>query len=147
VTNAESSDYAGKRSDYTEQHGANPVVLVFAREVSKPLTELAKKLDAEVDRNRAAKLRAVVVVLSDDDVVEQSLKKLAREQRLRNISLALMGPHGPKHYKLSEAADCTIILYRRHRVEASHSFRKGGLTEKGIATVLTDLSKILTSRE
>jgi hypothetical protein len=147
VTNAESPDCAGKRSDYTEQHGANPVALIFAREVSKPLTELVKKLDAEVGRNKSAKLRAVLVLLSEDDAVEQSLKKLAREQQLRNISLALIEPPGPKHFKLSEAADCTIILYRRHRVEANHAFRKGGLTEKGIAAVLADLSKIAPSRE
>ena len=42
VTNAELPDYAGKRSDYTEQHGAGPVVLVFGRGITDALTNLTK---------------------------------------------------------------------------------------------------------
>src|SRR5262245_44660136 len=60
VTNAELPDYAGKRSDYTEQHGASPVVLVFGRGITDPLSRLTKKLDAAVGKNKAARQRAVL---------------------------------------------------------------------------------------
>ena len=45
VTNADLPDRAGTRNDYTEQYGSNPVVLIFAREVSGPLVTLVKLLD------------------------------------------------------------------------------------------------------
>src|SRR5262249_16262619 len=64
VTNVDQPDRAGTRNDYTEQYGADPIVLIFARELSGPLATLAKKLDAAVAKNRMARLRAVVVVLS-----------------------------------------------------------------------------------
>jgi hypothetical protein len=149
VTNAVAPDYAGKANDYTEQFGGDPVALVFAREVSEPLTTLVKKLDRAVAKNKSARLRAVVVVLSDDDGMEQKLKALADEEGLKNVSLALVEPASarfPKHYKLSPAADVTVILYRAHKVVANHAFAKGGLTNKEIAAILADLPKIAGKR-
>ena len=71
VTNADLPDRAGTRNDYTEQYGPNPVVLIFAQEVSGPLVTLVKLLDREVARNRPARLRAVLVVLSDEEGLEE----------------------------------------------------------------------------
>jgi hypothetical protein len=147
VTNAESPDYAGTRSDYTEQHGANPVVLVFARELGPPVLTLARRLDSEVSRNKAARLRVVVIVLSDDAAVERRLKTLARKQALQHVSLALLAPPGPKPYKLSNDADCTVLLYRHRKIETNHAFRMGGLTEKETTAVVSDLRKLVLPRE
>jgi hypothetical protein len=144
VTNAEMPDAAGKKSDYVEQHGQDPVVLVFAREVSEPLTALIKKLDTEVAKNRSAKLRAVVVVLSEDDEAESKLKMFGEKEGVKNVSLALMSPDRLKHYKLSEAADSTVVLYKRLKVEANHAFRKGELNEKAVGAILADLPKIVS---
>jgi hypothetical protein len=147
VTNADLPDRAGTRNDYTEQYGANPVVLVFARELSEPLTTLARKLDAEVARNRPARLKAVLVVLSDDAAIEKQLKALAQKQGLKNVSLAFLEPAGPKNYKLSPEAEVTVILSRRGKVEANHAFKKGGLDKKTIAAVLADVPRIVAQRE
>src|SRR5262249_57992533 len=77
VTNAELPGSAGKKSDYVEQHGQDPTVLVFAREVTAPLTNLIRELDVKAGRNKSARLRAVVVVvLSDDEGLEQTLQSL-----------------------------------------------------------------------
>src|SRR5262249_44510487 len=73
ITNAEKPSYAGTKTDYTEQFGADPVVLVFARAITDPLTNLMKKLDAEVGKHKAVRLKAVVVLLSDDDKLERTL--------------------------------------------------------------------------
>src|SRR5262249_58574318 len=110
VTNAELPDYAGKRSDYTEQHGAGPVVLVFGRGITDPLTSLAKKLDAVVGKNKAARLRAVLVILREDAETERALKELGERQWIEKVSLAVM-PDGPKDYKLSKEADVTVVVY------------------------------------
>src|SRR6516162_8949221 len=43
VTNAELPDYAEKRSDNTEQHGAGPVVLVFGRGIAGTAEKIGPK--------------------------------------------------------------------------------------------------------
>jgi hypothetical protein len=146
VTNAEAPEYAGKRNDYVEQHGPNPVVLVFARQVSEPLAALVRKLDAVVARNRAARLRAVVVVLSDDEATEEKLKKLGEEEGIKNVSLALLDRPGPKPYKLSRSAEVTVLLYRDHKVRANHAFRKGEVDAKAVGAVLRDVPGIVARR-
>src|SRR5262245_42848702 len=50
VRDPEQPDVAGKRWGYVEQYGADPAVLVFARTSSAPLTELLKRIDADVAR-------------------------------------------------------------------------------------------------
>src|SRR5262249_18019212 len=132
VTNADQPDRAGTRNDYTEQFGADPAVLIFARELSGPLAALAKKLDAEVGKNRPARLRAVVVVLAEDETLEEKLETLGRKEGIKNVSLAFTAPPGPKHYKLSEAADVMVIMVRARSVAANHAFKKGELNEKAI---------------
>ena len=145
VTNAELPDYAEKRSDNTEQHGAGPVVLVFGRGITDPLTRLTKKLDAEVARNKAARLRAVLVILREDAETERALKEFGERQGIEKVSLAIMAD-GPKLYKLSQQADVTVVVYNRHKVEANHAFRKGELNDKAIETILADVSKVVSRR-
>jgi hypothetical protein len=146
VTNAEAPRYAGTKNDYTEQHGSDPVVLIFAREVSGSLTTLARALDAEVARDRSAKLRAVVVVLSADEGLEKKLEALAQKEGIRNVSLAVMGPGGPKHYKLSPAADVTVVLYRGRKVESNHAFKRGKFDERAVGAILRDVHRIVARR-
>jgi hypothetical protein len=143
VTNAELPRCAGTKNDYTEQHGGNPVVLIFARKLSTPLTTLTRKLDREVRRNTKGRLRAVVIVLSDDEGMEKKLEDLAREEEIRNVSLAVMEPAGPKHYKLSPAADVTVVLYRARKVVANHAFGKGKFDEKAVGAILRDVPRIV----
>jgi hypothetical protein len=145
VTNAELPDYAGKRNDYTEQHGAGPVVLVFGRGITDPLARLTKKLDAEVGKNKAARLRAVLVILRDDANTERTLKEFGERQGIEKVSLALM-PDGPKLYQLSRQADVTVVVYNRYKVEANHAFRKGELNDKAIETILADVSKVVSRK-
>jgi hypothetical protein len=146
VTNADLPGRAGTRNDYTEQYGADPVVLIFARELSGPLATLARRLDVAVARNRAARLRAIVVVLSEDGGLEEKLQTLARKEGINNVSLAFMDPPGPKHYQLADAADVTAILYKKRTAAANHAFKKGELDEKAIEAVLRDVSKIVAPR-
>jgi hypothetical protein len=143
VTNAELPGYAGKRSDYTEQHGRNPGALIFARKLSHPLPTLIRRLDVQVAANRSARLWAVVVVLSEDEGMEKKLEALVREEGIRNVSLGVMGPGEPKHYKLSPAADVTVLLCRRSKVEANHAFRPGQFDEKAVGAIMRDVSRIV----
>lgn len=145
VTNPELPAYAGKRNDYTEQHGAGPVVLVFGRGITEPLTSLAKKLDAAVGKNIAARLRAVLVIIRDDDETERTLKGFGERQEIEKVSLAIMADE-PKIYKLSQQADVTVVVYDRYKVEANHAFRKGELNDRAIETILADVSKVVSRK-
>lgn len=142
VTNAELPDYAGKRSDYTEQHGASPVVLVFGRGITDPLIKLTKKLDAEVGKSKAARLRAVLVILREDAETERALREYGEREGVQKVSLAIMAD-GPQDYKLSSQADVTVVVYNRYKVEVNHAFRKGELNDKAIETILANVSKVV----
>ena len=110
------------------------------------MTDLIKKLDAEVAKRKSAKLRAIVIILSDDDAVETNLKDFGEKQGIKHVNLAIMEPTGPKHYKLSKEADVTVLIYKKRKVEANHTFKKGELNEKGVERILADVPKIASKR-
>jgi len=55
---------------------------------------LAKQLDASVAKSKSARLRAVVILLSEDERGEQRLKALSGEEGIGNVSLAYLVPPG-----------------------------------------------------
>lgn len=146
VAYSEEPSLVGKKTDFFEQYGQDPAVLIFAREITKPLTDLVKKVDAEAANKKSAKLRAIVVIVSDDDAVETNLKDFGEKHELKNVNLAIMEPAGPKRYKLSKEADVTVVIYKRWKVEANHAFKKGELNEKGVEKILADVPKIVPKR-
>jgi hypothetical protein len=137
---------AGKRNDFVEMCGQNPVVLVFAREMTKPLTRLVNRLDAEAAKHKSAKLSVVVVILSDDNARENNLKEYGEKQGIKHVHLAIMESDGPKSYNLPKEADVTVLLYKRQKVEANHAFKKGELSEEGLESILADVPKITARR-
>ena len=146
VAHSEDASLVGKRNDFVEMHGQNPVVLVFARRMTKPLTRLVNKLDAAAAERKSARLRVVVVLLSDDEPLENNLKKYGEEQGIKHVSLAIMEPDGPKSYNLSKEADVTVLLYKRLNVEANHAFKKGELGDEGLESIMADVAKIAAKR-
>jgi quercetin dioxygenase-like cupin family protein len=140
------ASFVGKRMDFTEFCGSNPTVLVFAREMDESLADLIKELDAEVVKKKSAKLRAVVVILSEPDAVETKMKDYAGKQALQGVNLAIMEPSGPTQYKLSRQAAVTVLLYKRLRVETNHTFKKSTLDETGIAGIIADVAKLVSRR-
>jgi hypothetical protein len=117
--------------------------MIFAREISDPLTSLVKKVDAATARHKAAELGSFVVFCSDDEKLAPQLKKLAEKEQLRHTVLTIDNPAGPEGYKVTKEADVIVVLYVAHKVQASHAFRKGQLTAKDIDRVLGDLPRIL----
>jgi quercetin dioxygenase-like cupin family protein len=132
----------GKKTDFIEMYGQAPVVLVFARELTNPLTRLVNKLEAEAAKDESGKVRIVLVLLSDDDSVETNLKEFGEQQAIKHANLAMMEPDGPKPYKLSKAADITVLVYKRWKVEANYAFKKGELGEKDIDKIVAEASKV-----
>ncbi|MCC6418832.1 MAG: hypothetical protein IT429_11405 [Gemmataceae bacterium] len=139
-------EHAGKEHCLVCENGLNPVVMVFARNVSEPLARLLVRLDTTADRHRKQSLGTFVVFLGKAEELQPRLEKLAREKKLRHVVLSIDGSDGPEGYNVARAADVTVVLYTEHRVRANHAFRKGELTDRDIDGIVADLPKILPGK-
>jgi hypothetical protein len=121
--------------------------MIFAREVSGPLTSLVKKLDEATGKNSSARMGSFVVFCSDDEKLEKQLKELADKEKIDKTVLAIDNPTGPARYKVAKDADVTVVLYNKRKVAANYTFKKGGLDDKAIEQIVADLSKILPEKK
>jgi hypothetical protein len=121
--------------------------MIFAREISDPLTSLVKKIDAATVKNSACKMGSFVVFLNDEEGLEQKLKDLAEKEKLERIALTIDTPSGPQRYNVVKDADITVVLYRgsyaKGAVKANYAFRKGEMKDGDIDKIVGDLVKIL----
>src|SRR4051812_29102155 len=120
--------------------------MVFAREISDPLTGLVKKLDEATVKNASAQMGSFVVFCTDDEELEGKLKELAKKEGLKETVLALDNPAGPKGYNLAKDADVTVVLYVNRNVKANYAFKKGELKPADIDRIIADLPKILETK-
>ena len=117
--------------------------MIFAREVSGPLTSLVKKIDQATDKHQDQNMGSFVVFLSDDEGLETRLKELAKKEKLKHTVLAIANKAGPPGYGLNPKADVTVVLYTNRTVKVNHAYKKGELTEKGVDQILSEVPKIL----
>src|SRR6516165_2261673 len=127
-------------------NGGNPVAMIFAREVSAPLTSLVKKIDAANVENKKKKMGSFVVFLSDKEGLKDELSKLPKTESLKHTVLSLDNPAGPKGYEVAKEADVTVVPYTNRKVVANHAFRKGELNEKAIDRIMADVPKIFPEK-
>jgi hypothetical protein len=120
--------------------------MIFAREVTGPLTSLVKKIDAETGKQKDASMGSFVVFCSDAEGLEVQLQKLAEKEKLKDIILAIDNPTGPPKYKIAKDADVTVVLYLEHEVKANFALKKGELNDKKIEEIIKALPKILPSK-
>jgi hypothetical protein len=139
--------FAGKKQCLVWANGGNPVAMIFARDISDPLTSLVKKIDAATAKHSDCHMGSFVVFLNDEEGLEQKLKELAAKEKLDQTALAIDNTTGPPRYKIAKDADVTVVLYRgsysKGAVKANYSFRKGELKNEDIDKILGDIVKIL----
>ena len=121
--------------------------MIFAREVSSPLTSLVKKIDAATADNKTAKMGSFVVFCSDAEGLEKQLKELAAKEKLDKTILAIDNTAGPKGYNVAKDADVTVVVYNKSKVEANFTYKKGEFKESEIAKILAELPKILPDKK
>jgi RNA polymerase sigma factor (sigma-70 family) len=145
---------AGKRWSMVCKYGRNPVVLIFARELSPPLVRLIKRIDAATARGVGHRLGSAVIIYGAAEGLEDRLKALAQAERIGHTVLAFhpaeqaddsdrSETHRIRRYKLAKEADVTVILYKQFQVEANFVFRKGELKDKDIDQILDSLAKMV----
>jgi hypothetical protein len=143
VFNAEKATANGQKNCLVCQHGPNPVAMIFVREITPAVEALCQKLDAEVGKNKDARMGAFIVVLTDDEkTAETKLKALCESKGIKNVSLAIDNPAGPEKYNITKDADVTVILYNNQTVLCNKAFTKGAFTNECVEKVCTELPKL-----
>ena len=120
--------------------------MIFAREVSDPLTSLVKKIDTVTEQNKNHEMGSFVVFLSDKEGLDKDLQKMATDSGLKKIVLSIDNPAGPRGYGVAKDADVTVVLYTNRTVKANFAFKKGELKEGDIDKIVGDVSKILPQK-
>jgi hypothetical protein len=120
--------------------------MIFAREISDPLTSLVKKIDAATAKNSGCSMGSFVVFLSDDEGLEKKLKELAKKDKIEHTVLTIDNPAGPRGYGVAKDADVTVVLYTNRTVKANYAFKKGELKDADINKIVGDVSKILPQK-
>jgi hypothetical protein len=121
--------------------------MIFAREVSDPLTSLVKKIDAATAKNKDCRMGSFIVFVGADESLEKQAKDLAEKAELKNIIVTTMeAPSGPEKYKVAKDADVTVVLYQRQAVKANYAFKKGELKGKDVDKIVGDLKRILPEK-
>jgi len=136
-------DNAGKKFCQYCINGQNPVAMVFARDVSEPVTKLIKEIDAVTAKNGDAKMGSFFVFLSDDESMEKKLQSLAKKEDLKKCVLTVDNKTGPDNYKIAKDAEVTVVLYKERKVISNYSFKKGQMKDKDVEKVIADLPKLL----
>ncbi len=121
--------------------------MIFAREVSGPLTSLVKKIDEATAKHSDCRMGSFVVFLSDDESLEKKLKDLAKKEKIDHTVLTIDNAAGPAGYDIPKAADVTVVLYVKKTVKANFAFKKGELKDKDIDTIVADVKKILPDKK
>lgn len=120
--------------------------MIFAREISAPLTSLVKKLDEATAKNTSARMGSFVVFCSDDEGLEKKLKELADKEKLKKIVLSIDNPAGPKNYNVAKDADVTVVYYNKRNVKVNKAFKKGELKETDVEKLVEEVSKIVPAK-
>ena len=120
--------------------------MVFAREISDPLTSLVKKIDAATSKHTDCRLGSFVVFMSDDEGLEAKVKDLVDKEKLEKIVLTIDNAQGPPRYKIAKEADVTVVLYNKQNVKSNYAFKKGELKDQDVEKIVADLSKILPDK-
>ena len=121
--------------------------MIFAREVSDPLTSLVKKIDEATAKNSSCRMGSFVVFLNDDEKLPKQLKELAQKEKIQKTVLTVETPAGPSGYDIAKDADVTVVLYTRKNVKVNHAYKKGQLTNADVDKIVAELSKILPEQK
>ena len=131
--------------------GYDLVALIFAREVSDPLTGLVKTIDKQLTESGARhktgrKLGVFVVFCSDDPGLQPQLQNLITKEGIKNVVLSVSRnkSQGPPRYRIAREADLTLVIYaNRNKVAANFVLDSDDLTSDRSKEIMTSLMKVL----
>ncbi len=131
---------------YRCRYGAQPVVTIFAKEMTDEVAALTKELDGVVAKNRDQKMAGFVVLMTDNaEKGAASLKAAAEKNKIEQLPLTISvdGAGGPKAYKINPKADVTVMMWVEGKIKVSQGFTKGELNKEAITKVSKETKQIL----
>lgn len=130
---------------YRCRFGNQPVVTIFAKEMTDEVAALTKELDGIVAKNRDQKMAGFVVLMAEDPAkAAPSLKAAAEKNKIEQLPLTTFtGTAGPKGYKINPKADVTVMMWVEGTVKVSQGFNKGELSKDTISKVAAETKQIL----
>ena len=120
--------------------------MIFAREISGPLTSLVKQLNDATAKNKTAKFGSFIVFLSDDNSIAEKLISLSEKEKIEHTILGIAEAEGPDGYNVAAEADVTVVLYTGRTTKANYAFKKGKMTADDVTRIVGDLAKILPAK-
>jgi len=117
------------------------VINIHTRELTDELASLVKQVDALVDpataRGNDASHAFVVLLTDDADAAETALAKFAETHGIENTPMVVFDREaGPENYKIAKDAAVTVMMWKGKTVTVNHAFKKDGLSEDAVKTVV-----------
>lgn len=136
---------AGEELCYRCRYGAQPVVSIFAKEITPEVVALTKEMDGVVAAHRDEKMAGFVVLMTEDtEKAAATLKTTAKEAKIEQLPLTTFkGATGPSGYDISAKADYTVMMWVDNKVMASKGFNKGELKSETIAALAKEANKLV----
>ena len=130
---------------YRCRYGNQPVISIFAKEMTEDVANLSKELDNVVAKNRDQKMAGFVVVMSDDpEKAAPSLAAAADKHKISQMPLTTFkGTKGPEGYKINPKADVTVMMWVDGKVKVSQGLNKADINKESIAKLVKETSTIL----
>jgi hypothetical protein len=122
--------------------------MIFAREISDPLTSLVKQIDAATAKHTDCRMGSFVVFLNDEEGFDKKLQALAKKEKLDKTPLMVMSnPTGPPGYDIAKDAAVTVVLYTKRTVKVNHAYKKGELKSADVDKIVAELPAILPEKK
>lgn len=137
---------AGQKCCQYCKNGSRPVVAVFARAVTPAVIQLLKTIDEATARNCEQSLGSYVVFCSDDPGLGRQLQDIAQREKLQHVVLTQYQAGGPPKYRLSPAAEVTVLLYHHFIVKANYAFKNGDLTQAAVGAIGAEITKMVSEK-
>jgi hypothetical protein len=101
-------------------------------------------VDAATAQNSGAQMGSFVVFLGDSKKLADPIKSLAQKENIQHTILSVMDNTADiADYDIARDADVTVVLYRNRLVFRNHAFKKGDLSEKDTAKIVSEISELV----
>lgn len=133
----------GENLCYRCRYGSRPLVMVFARRSGGRLTELVRRLDGAVARNRDARLKGMVTFVGRDlDALRQQATEIAQLAEVKQVPVAVAAEAttGPIHERLDADAAVTIVVAKESQVVTALAYQ---VDDIDVTKVMTEVEQIL----
>jgi hypothetical protein len=130
---------------YRCRYGNQPVVSIFAKEMTEEVAQLSKELDNVVAKNRDQKMAGFVVLMTENpEKAATSLATAAQKHKISQMPLTTFnGTKGPAGYNINTKADVTVMMWVDGKVKVSQGLSKADLNKETIAKIVGETKTIL----